>query len=67
MATSCGKLDGAVAPSPISVDQCLVIQLADPRLASIRVGSGVQPLQGENYTYSRVLDHGQPLLFCCSY
>jgi hypothetical protein len=41
-ATSCGgctqvlgKPDGAVAPSPVSVDQCLVVQLADPRLASI--------------------------------
>jgi hypothetical protein len=42
----------------VLVDQCLDVQLADPRLASIRVGPGVQPLQGENYMYSRVLDHG---------
>jgi hypothetical protein len=48
-----------VAPSPVSVDRCFVAQSADPRLASIRVGPGVQPLQGENYTYSRVLGHGQ--------
>ena len=26
-------------------------------LAAIRVGTGVQPLPGENYTYSRVLGH----------
>jgi hypothetical protein len=55
-----GKPDGTVAPSPISVDRCLVAQLADPRLVSIRVGLDVQPLQGKNYTYSRVLGHGQP-------
>jgi hypothetical protein len=55
-----GKPDGAVAPSPILVYRCLVAQSTDPRLASIRVGSGVQPLQGENYTYSSVLGHGQP-------
>jgi hypothetical protein len=30
------------------------------RLTSIRVDPGVQPLQGENYTYSRVLSHEQP-------
>jgi hypothetical protein len=54
-----GKLDGAVTPSPVSVDRCLVAQSADPQLASIRVVPGVQPLQGENYTYSRVLGHGQ--------
>jgi hypothetical protein len=47
-----------MAPSPILVDRCLDIQLADPRLASIRVGPGVQPLQGKNYTYSGVLGHG---------
>ena len=29
------------------------------RLASGRVGTGVQPLQGENYTYSCVLGHVQ--------
>jgi hypothetical protein len=52
------KPDGAVAPSPVSVDRCFVAQSADPRLASIRVGPGVQPLQGENYMYSHVLDHG---------
>jgi hypothetical protein len=55
-----GKPDGAVAPSPVSVDRCFVAQLANPRLASIRVGPGVQPLQGENYTYGRILGHGQP-------
>jgi hypothetical protein len=55
-----GKLDGAVAPSLVLVDRCLVVQLADLRLALIRVGPGVQPLLGENYTYSRVLGHGQP-------
>jgi hypothetical protein len=44
----------------ISVDQCLIIQLAYYQLALIQVGLGVQPLQGENYTYSRVLGHGQP-------
>ena len=27
-----------------------------------RVGTGVQPLHGENYTYSRVLDHVQLLI-----
>ena len=32
-------------------------QSAGLRLAAIRVGTGVQPLQGENYTYSRVLGH----------
>ena len=29
------------------------------RLDSGRVGTGVQPLQGENYMYSRVLGHVQ--------
>ena len=33
-----------------------VNQSVDPRLA-VRVGTGVQPLQGEIYTYSRVLGH----------
>ena len=33
-----------------------VSQLGRSRLAA-RVGTGVQPLQGENYTYSRVLSH----------
>jgi hypothetical protein len=56
------KLDGAVAPSPVSVDQCPVVQLPDPRLASIRVGPSVQPLQGENYTYSRILGHEHLLI-----
>jgi hypothetical protein len=55
-----GKPDGTVAPSPVSVDRCLVAESADLRLALIRVGPGVQPLQGENYIYSRVLGHGQP-------
>jgi hypothetical protein len=36
------------------------LQLGCSWLASIRVGPGVQPLQGENYTYSRVLGYGQP-------
>ena len=35
-----------------------VSQSVDPQLAA-RVGTGVQPLQGENYTYSRVLGHVQ--------
>jgi len=38
-----------------------VSQSVDPRLAA-RVGTGVQPLQGENYTYSRVLGHVQLLI-----
>jgi hypothetical protein len=54
------KPDGVVAPSPVLVDRCFVAQSANPRLASIRVGPGVQPLQGENYMYSRILGHGQP-------
>ena len=33
-----------------------VSQSVDPRLAA-RVGAGVQPLQDEIYTYSRVLSH----------
>jgi hypothetical protein len=32
------------------------------RLTSIRVDPAVQPLQGENYTYSRVLGHGHLLI-----
>ena len=36
------------------VSRCQSVGL---RLAAIRVGTGVQPLQGENYTYSRVLGH----------
>jgi hypothetical protein len=42
------------------VDQCLVVQLGRSWMASIRVGPGVQLVQGENYAYSRVLGHGQP-------
>ena len=38
-----------------------VSQLGRSRLAA-RVGTGVQPLQGENYTYSRVLGHVQLLI-----
>ena len=38
-----------------------VSQLGHSRLAA-RVGTGVQPLQGENYTYSRVLGHVQLLI-----
>ena len=34
----------------------VVSQSVDPRLAA-RVGAGVQPLQDEIYTYSRVLSH----------
>jgi hypothetical protein len=55
-----GKPDGAVAPSSVSVDRRFVSQSADLRQVSIRVGPGVQPLQGENYMYSRILGHGQP-------
>jgi hypothetical protein len=55
-----GKSDGVVAPSPVSVDRCFVAELANLRLVLIRVGPGVQPLQGENYTYSHVLGHGHP-------
>ena len=39
-----------------------VSQSVDPRLAA-RVGTGVQLLQGENYTYSRVLGHVQLLIW----
>jgi hypothetical protein len=39
-----GKPNGAVAPSPVSVDRCFIAQSVDPQLASIRVGPGVQPL-----------------------
>ena len=38
-----------------------VSQSVDPRLAA-RVGTSVQTLQGENYTYSRVLGHVQLLI-----
>ena len=38
-----------------------VSQLGRSRLAA-RVGTGVQPLQGENYTYSRILSHVQLLI-----
>jgi hypothetical protein len=38
-----------------------VSQPVSSRLAA-RVGTGVQPLQGENYTYSRVLGHVQLLI-----
>ena len=38
-----------------------VSQLGRSRLAA-RVGTGVQPLQGENYTYSRILGHVQLLI-----
>jgi len=38
-----------------------VSQSVDPRLAA-RVGTGVQLLHGENYTYSRVLGHVQLLI-----
>ena len=38
-----------------------VFQDGDGHLCS-RVGTGVQPLQGENYTYSHVLGHVQPLI-----
>jgi hypothetical protein len=49
-----GKPDGAMAPSPISVES------ADLQLVLIRVGPSVQPLQGEIYAYSHVLGHGHP-------
>ena len=38
-----------------------VSQSVDPRPAA-RVGTGVQPLQGENYMYSRVFGHVQLLI-----
>ena len=38
-----------------------VSQLGRSRLAA-RVGTGVQPLQSENYTYSGVLGHVQLLI-----
>jgi hypothetical protein len=63
LAGGCATRESRMVPRLLvffSVDRCLVVQLANPRLASIRVGPCVQPLQGENYTYSRVLDHGQP-------
>ena len=40
----------------------VVSQLGRSRLAA-REGTGVQPLQGENYTYSRVLGHVQLLIW----
>jgi hypothetical protein len=58
-----GKPDGTVAPSSVLVDWCFVYLSADLRLVSIQVGPGVQPLQGENYTYSRVLGYGHPYSF----
>ena len=39
-----------------------VSQPVSSRLAA-RVGTGVQPLHGENYTYSRVLSHVQLLIW----
>ena len=39
----------------------VVSQPVSSRLAA-RVGTGVQPLQGENYTYSRELGHVQLLI-----
>ena len=63
-ATSCertrpnpGKQDGAMAASLVLSRPVSRCQSAGLRLAAIRVGTGVQPLQGENYTYSRVLGH----------
>ena len=49
--------DGVVAAS--FVDRCLRVSRSTDRRATGRVGTGVQPLQGENYTYSRVLGHVQ--------
>jgi hypothetical protein len=51
----------AVAAS-FTVDQCLIVQLGCSWLAPIRVGPNVQPLQGENYTYSHILGHVQLLI-----
>ena len=69
-ATSCGRThpnlgeqDGAVAVSFVMVDRCLGVSQSCYRLASGRVGTGVQPLQGENNTYSRVLGHVQLLIW----
>ena len=49
----------AVAISFVIVDRCLGVIRLMGRLALGRVGTSAQPLQGENYTYSRVLDHVQ--------
>ena len=49
--------DGAVAVS--FVDWCLGVCRLTGRRATGQVGTGVQPLQGENYTYSYVLSHVQ--------
>jgi len=58
-----GVQDGAVA---VSFVRCLGVSWSTDRLVSWRVGSGVQPLQGENYTYSRVLGHVHPYFFVTS-
>ena len=60
LAGGCGpnrEQDGAVAVS--FVDWCLRVCRPTGRLATGRVATGVQPLLGENYTYSRILDHVQ--------
>ena len=46
----------------VIVDRFLGVSRLTDWLASGRVGTGVQPLQGENYTYSRILDHVQFLI-----
>ena len=64
-ATSCertrpnpGKQDGAMAASSCSQQTGASESVGVVCwLATGRVGTGVQPLQGENYTYSRVLGH----------
>ena len=52
-----GESDGVVAVSFVLSRPVLWDQSSRSWLASGRVGTGAQPLQGENYTYSRVLGH----------
>ena len=44
----------------VSFVRCLGVSRSTDQLVSWRVGSGVQPLQSENYMYSRVLGHVHP-------
>ena len=57
-----GEQDGVVAVSFVTVDWCLGVSWICCRLASVRVGTHVQPVLGENYMYSRVLGHVQLLI-----
>ena len=45
----------AVAVSSVTLDQCFDIWEGHSQSATIRVGPGVQPLQGVKHTYSSVL------------